>query len=308
MKESKEVIPYHRPYPLDYFEKARIQEGIRKILESGMLSNLYYTRALEEKVRQYYDVKYCIATNNCTQGLLLCLAYRDLEEIQFPAFNWWSDKYIIDFLRIPRIYYNDIKKDTWLMKENDIISSLYVHTFGNIGKSLDENAIYDASHCLGAPLEDIGQATVFSLAPTKLVSSCEGGLILTNNEDMGKWLMEKRDRMSRMSEPNALIGLQTFTHLECILAWKKKVYEYYKKHIPGQFQEVEKASTYNTIGFLNVHNLRIPSHIETKQYYEPLTRGLPNTEYVYEKIICLPSYFNCPYEKIVDDILKVNKI
>ena len=86
------------------------------------------------------------------------------------------------------------------------------------------------------------------------------------------------------------------------------VYEYYKKHIPGQFQKIPYNSTYNTIGFLNICNLKIPKHIEIKQYYEPIHLPQKNTitEYVYNNIICLPSYYNCPYKQIVEDIKEEN--
>ena len=112
-----------------------------------------------------------------------------------------------------------------------------------------------------------------------------------------------------MSEIHALIGLATLEHLDDIRLWKEKVYNYYKSHIPGQFQEIPISSNYNTIGFLNTENLEIPKHIETKQYYEPVfdMELMPNAFEVYKHMICLPSYYNCPYVDIVDDILELNE-
>ena len=98
--------------------------------------------------------------------------------------------------------------------------------------------------------------------------------------------------------------MATLEYLYEVLAWKKKGYEYYKKNIPGQFQYISNNSNYNTIGFLNTEKLKIPEHITTKQYYEPVyqTDLLPNAFEVYSQMVCLPSYYGCPYKKIVEDI------
>ena len=113
-----------------------------------------------------------------------------------------------------------------------------------------------------------------------------------------------------MSEVHAIIGLQTLTHLDEVLEWKEKVYNYYKEHLPGIFQKIPYQSNYNTIGFLNEENLKIPSHIEYRKYYDPIFEQelYPNTDYVFSKIICLPSYYNCPYEQIVEDIKEANEL
>jgi dTDP-4-amino-4,6-dideoxygalactose transaminase len=246
-------------------------------------------------------------------GLMLCLEYGKPYGIQTTAFNWWSDLYICQFLQQDihhNINYNDIDRETWLPVEEGYRNrNLYLNTFGSIGETGLSNTetVFDSTHCLGANIEDIGLAHVFSLAPTKLVTSCEGGLIITNDKNLYNWAKEKRDRMCRMSEVHAVIGLTTLLHLEEVLEWKRTVYEYYKKHIPGLFQKIPYNSNYNTIGFINTEGLTIPEHIEYRQYYEPLKKGLVNTDYVYKNIICLPSFYNCDYKQIVSDILEANE-
>lgn len=311
MNQNKVQIPYHTPFLLNEHDTSRLTSTIKEIIVSGNLTNGIYVRKLEEKIRTYYNVEYCIATSSCSQALLLCLKYAKqyIKTAETTAFNWWSDLYILNILNIP-IFWDNINYITWLPLEREYTTdnlSLYLHTFGNVGKShLSDLAIYDASHCLGAKFEDIGLATCISLAPTKLVTAGEGGIILTNDKQLYLDVIEHRDRLSRMPEINAVIGLEYFKHLEEILEWKKKVYLYYKKHLYGQFQEFNEGSSYNTIGFINTHQLQIPSHIQYKQYYHPVHRGLPTTEYIYKNIICLPSYYNCNYQEIVKDILEFN--
>jgi dTDP-4-amino-4,6-dideoxygalactose transaminase len=301
----KQRINYHHPYSFTPDEMAVLFIEIQNCLESGQLTNGNYVFTLEEIIKDMYQVDYCIATSNATTGLMLCLHYTDMINIQMPAFNWWSDLYITDFLDL-RVNFIDIDKDTWLPIDN-YEEGIYLNTFGNIGKATFPLAIYDSTHCLGAKITDIGLAHVFSLAPTKLVTSCEGGLIITNDKDLYEWAKERRDKMCRMSEVHAIIGLQYLSHLPEFLKWKEEVYFYYRANIPGQFQKIPDNSSYNTIGFLNTENLTMPDTFEYRQYYEPLKKGLINTDYVYNNIICLPSFYGVDYRKIAKDIREANE-
>ena len=301
-------INYHKPFPLNEMSMTNIRWEIDEILKSGQLSNGIWNKVLEDKIRKLYNVKHVLTTNNCTMGLLICIAYLEKDRyIQVPMFNWWSDLYILKIMR-KDIAWIDVDMKTWLPIESYGGASLYLNTFGNIGRSKRENVIYDSSHCLGAKIDHIGLAHVFSLAPSKLITSCEGGLILTNNDKLYEFALEYRNRISRMSEIHALIGCVYLNHLDEILEWKKKVRMYYEKNINGQFQEIPNNSTHNTISFLNYENLQIPEHIEIKRYYEPIwDNGIENnSKKIYENIICLPSYYNCPYKEITESILELN--
>lgn len=304
MVEQKERIPYHIPLKLSDWDKQVIQTRLNEILETGQLTNGIYVRELERKIKEYYNCEHVMATSSCTSALMICLAQTP-QDIQVPAFNWYSDFYVLDMLK-KKVRWIDIDKDTWLPIEKYPISSLYLHTFGNTGKSFNPNTVYDASHCLFSKFEDIGLATCISLAPTKLITGGEGGLILTNDDKFAKSTIELRDKCCRMPEMNAILALQTLKYKDKILEWKKKVRTYYIRHLGGGFQVKGFDSNWNTIGFIN--SLAIPGHIDSRQYYQPIfeSRDLPNTKWVYERITCLPSYFGVDYKKIVDDIWSVN--
>lgn len=310
---NQEKIPFHKPYLLSNEEIDHINKETKNIIKSGQLSkNGKWSQELERKIRKRYNVKYALTTNNCTTGLLICLQFIEkMYYIQVPMFEWWSVKYILDSIQ-KRVSWIDIDLETWLPNDSKFSNSLYINTFGNIGKSKREKAIYDSSHCLGAKIKHIGLAHVFSLAPTKLVTSCEGGIIITNNDNFYEFAIEYRDKISRMSEIHALIGNVYLNHLDEILKWKKKVRKYYEKNILGQFQKILDNSTHNTIGFLNLEKLKMPECVEIKQYYEPIFNYYNviknNTNYVYDNIICLPSYYNCPYKEIVEKIKEENDL
>lgn len=296
----QEIIPYHRP----------IITSLSDMLgKSHMLSNDKYVQKLEEEIKKFYDVEYAIACSSCSQGLLLSLQVAEellyFTHVQTPTFAWFSSKWAIETLGI-NIHFRDINPNTWLMhefKNTDIY--LPIHTFGNIFEIDEPYTIFDGAHALGAKIRNFGLATVFSLAPTKLITACEGGIIVTNHQEIAERIIDLRNKVSRMSELNAIWGLETLKHLDEMLKWKKRCYHYYKKHLEGQFQEIPNNSNYNTIGFLT--ELEIPGNIEYQQYYKPLVSGFSNTDIVYEKMICLPSWYGVDYKLIVELIKKKNE-
>lgn len=317
-----EKIPYHRPFPLPEKELNELVIAIKSVIESGDLTNGVFVEILEERIKELYDVEYVIATSNCTMGLFLCFQYEGTyNTVHMPNFTWISP-----YLCIPNDKkFCDIDKETWLIKDynkldfweksltgtKDNFLLFPTHTFGNIIEiERDYHVIYDGAHALGSKIRKFGDATVLSLAPTKLITSCEGGLVLTNQKYLADFVRFRRDKCARMSEVHALIGLATLPYLGEVLKWKEMVYHYYKSYIPGQFQVIPINSNYNTIGFLNTENLRIPEHITTKQYYEPVYQVdlLPNAYEVYKQMVCLPSYYQCPYVDIVDNILELNNL
>lgn len=307
-----EKIPYHKPFPLPEKELNELVIAIKSVIESGDLTNGIFVEILEARIKELYDVDYVIAVSNCTMGLTLCLQYITPEIIHMPNFTWMSPYLMIHSKR--HFVFHDIDLETWLMKTVESKETPVVfptHVFGNITElKRDYHVLYDGAHALGSKIKKFGDATVLSLAPTKLVTSCEGGLVLTNQKYLADFVRFRRDKCARMSEVHALIGIATLHHLNKVLQWKEMVYHYYKSYIPGQFQVIPISSNYNTIGFLNTENLTIPEHITTKQYYEPVFQIdlLPNAYEVYKQMVCLPSYYQCPYVDIVDDILELNNL
>lgn len=305
-------IPFHKPYPWSKEDREIILQNIENKLISGQLTKGAVVEQLEEAIKELYNVKYCIATSNATLGLFFCRKYFEwfVGPLHLPNFTWPSFYYMMasnSFIR-----FHDINPKTWLM-ENDYMGGVVMatHTFGSITETprkFRNKIIYDGAHSLGCKLKDIGDATVFSLAATKIITSCEGGLVITNNKKLAHYLKKYRDLCCRMSEVHAIIGLYTLQFLDEVLKWKRKVFHCYKKTIPGRFQEIPIESNYNTIGFLNTEKLIIPDNIEIKQYYEPIKKMFMNCNYVYSNMVVLPSYYNCNYKKIVYNIKKVNDL
>ena len=307
-------IPFHRPMQLPGDELEKVINKIDDCLATGMISNKENVRDLEQTIADHYDVRHAIATSSASQGLLIAL--QALNRIKIlpnsvitPAFAWYSSMYAIGSAGKTCVFV-DIDPDTWTMQQGKYRMAMPVHTFGNVCEIESDYTIYDGAHSLGSRIMEFGDATVLSMAPTKIITSIEGGVILTDEYHLASRISEIRDKVSRMSEIHAIFGNAYLQHIDEVMKFKNQVFEYYSSHLKGTFQKTDRHSNHNTVGMLT--DLKIPDCIETKKYYLPLGESgiglLENTMRVYDRIVCLPSYCGCPYEQIVDIINEFNKV
>jgi len=135
MKENKQIIPFHKPYPFSRTDEEQIFLRLRGVFRTGMLSNKYYCRQLEEEIKQLYDVKHVISCSSCTQGIFIVLYFlrKRNHVLVLPSFEWESIKKIIKPFRF-MIDYKDINEKTWLIDTDHSFGGVQLrcHTFGNI--------------------------------------------------------------------------------------------------------------------------------------------------------------------------------
>jgi dTDP-4-amino-4,6-dideoxygalactose transaminase len=217
--------------------------------------------------------------------------------------------------------------------------------------------IFDAAHGLGAKYKgkfsgNFGDAEVFSLAPTKLVTSGEGGVIATNNDELAENLRLGRNYgnpgsynctlvglNARMSELNAILGLKSLDLLEDSIPRRHKLvslYKYFLEKIPGiSFQEISEGnrSTFNYFSILvepgefGMKNVDLKLALEKRgittkvyfsppvhtqyayrAYYEEYRDKLPVTEWICERILCLPLFSHMSEDIIAYICKEIEKI
>jgi len=111
----------------------------------------------------------------------------------------------------------------------------------------------DAAHAHGSSLNGrragtFGNAASFSFYPTKVLTSAEGGMIVTNDaklkteamlfRDQGKisFLQNEHDKLGynwRMSEPHAIIGCVHFKRLDFFIAERRRLAREYDEALAG---------------------------------------------------------------------------
>lgn len=287
---------------------------IAGIIDSGWVSIGEYVDAVETHFREKTGVKHAIACSSATTGLIIAIkaAGWKEKEVALPSFTWPSTLYALQCnANTPRFL--DVNPETWLAecKGTYVDKMIAVDTFGNEAprycdmsqRYSPSDVIYDAAHGYNLPnLGKRGLAEVVSLSFTKVVTSMEGGVILTDDGELAEIAVELRRLSGRMGEINALMFLRS---LELYRPEREMaVINEYKKGIkvPYKCQQAVTGTNNSVFSLLFESNavrdaIRIAlakADIETKVYYDPLKNGFPNTEDIYSRILSLPIHKGVP--------------
>jgi dTDP-4-amino-4,6-dideoxygalactose transaminase len=231
-------LPLARPVVPDVPEVTR---RLASVLESGQLTNGVHVRELESAVAQLCEVRHAVAVSSCTAGLML--AYRCLGvagPVVIPSLTFSASPHAVVWAGgEPR--WADVE-DVTLNADPGAVGGLLAgaaavsatHLYGNPAdvEALERLAtgagvplVLDAAHALGSrrqgrPVGGGGSAEVFSLSPTKVVTSAEGGIVTTDDDDLAAALRIGRDYgnpgdydctfvglNARMSELHAVVAL-----------------------------------------------------------------------------------------------------
>jgi dTDP-4-amino-4,6-dideoxygalactose transaminase len=177
--------------------------------------------------------------------------------------------------------------------------------------------IIDAAHGFGSlyqgqPVGGQADAHVFSLSPTKLLITGEGGILATNDDALAEQVIMGREYgnsgnydsafaglNARMPEFNALLGLRSLERLEDAAQTRNQtagLYEEMLGHLPGvQFQEVRPGNrcsykdlslTFDPAEFgLTRDQLAVAlaaENIDTRKYYEPPVHRQTAYQHLYD--------------------------
>ncbi len=196
-----ERLPIVRPTLPDFDEE--LQQEIRQIFASGMLTKGKHLHRLEASLAEYLGVSHALALSSCTIGLML--TYQALElggEVIVPSFTFMATVHPLAWIGAVPVFV-DIDPHTWNLDPDRVEAAVSprttaivaVHNFGNpaaveklqeIARRRDLRLVFDAAHGFGSryrgrPVGGFGDAEVFSMSPTKLVVAGEGGVVATND-------------------------------------------------------------------------------------------------------------------------------
>ena len=198
-------IPLLRPY----FDSKELEE-VKKVLDSGWVSQGPKVREFEGKIAEYLGIKYAIATTNCTSALhlaLLSIGVKRGDEILVADFTFPATGHAVLYCGAKPIFVDVDPKtynlDVALIEEKitDRTKAIIpVHTFGQpaqMGKIMEIaeehnlKVIEDAACALGAKYKDrcvgtIGTVGCFSFHARKGITTGEGGMAVTDNKNLAE--------------------------------------------------------------------------------------------------------------------------
>lgn len=277
-------------------------KAVNKVLNSEYLTQGPTTNEFEKKLKKFTGARYSIAVNSASSALLIsCMALGlKKKDIIWTVPNTFAASANSILLSGQKLDFVDIDKDTWniclenLKKKLLIAKSkkklpkalIVVHLAGlpadpveikKLAKKYKFFIIEDASHSIGAKYynKKVGSCywsdlCVFSFHPVKIITTGEGGSVLTNNKKfyermllfknngitknskkfknkkvLGPWYYEQQmiGYNFRMSDIQAALGINQLKRISKMLKRRNNIAEVYKKklnNLPLGFQQIRK--------------------------------------------------------------------
>jgi dTDP-4-amino-4,6-dideoxygalactose transaminase len=342
------LIPITRPHlpPLEQFSAI-----VAELFETRMLSNFAkYARLLEERAASVLDHPSPCSVSSCDVGLTL--AWRALEcppgEVIVPSFTFCSTVNALRWNGLEPVF-ADVDPQTYCLDPQDVrrrittrtVGIAAVHVFGlpaaiapleGLAREHGLKLVFDAAHGLGGryhgtALGPFGDASVFSLSGTKLVTGGEGGLATFRSPDVAERFTYLRaygfkadyncryiGLNGKLSELNAALGWLSLDLLESAFARRQVQVERYRQALsdcPGvAWQAVPPGCVHGYKDLaIRFHTPEQRTAVEaaladggimTKRYFFPVHRmdayrgsartRLPVTDHLYERLLCIPLY------------------
>ncbi len=260
------IIPVNEP-----FIGEKELEYVQECLSTGWVSSEgRFIREFEEKWAAYCGMRYGVAMSNGTVALQAAVACLDLQpgdEVIMPAFTIISCAQAVTYNGgVPVLV--DVNPRTWCMEVSQLESRITsrtkaimpVHIYGHpvdmdavleLAMKYNLTIIEDAAEAHGAEYKGskcggLGDLSVFSFYANKIVTTGEGGMVLTNNERLAERLRSIRNlcfrkerrfyhtnlgHNFRLTNIQAAIGLAQIERIEESVARKRLMGEAYNERL-----------------------------------------------------------------------------
>lgn len=243
--------------------------NVIEAVKSGWISSKgKFVGEFENNFAKYHGMRSSVATSNGTVALNLALNALDIkkgDEIIVPVLTFAATANAVIYCNAQPVYV-DSHPDYWCIDPEKIEEKITKHTkaiipvhlYGHpcdmkwimdIAEDYDLHVIEDAAEAHGAEYKgkkvgSFGDISCFSFYGNKIITTGEGGICLTNDEDLLEKMRVLRDHGMnpskrywhdvigfnyRMTNLQAAIGVAQLKKLDNFLKKKRKIAELYKK-------------------------------------------------------------------------------
>lgn len=325
-------------------------ENVVEVLKSGMIAQGPKVEEFEEKFAEWVGADYGIAVNSGTAALHVALLSCDIgegDEVITTPFTFIASGNSILYTGAKPVF-ADIDLKTYTIDPNSIENAITENTkailpvqlygqsanmdkINEIAERYGLTVIEDAAQahgatCNGEKVGNMGDMACFSFYPTKNMTTSEGGIITTNDEDLadnakvfrahGATVRYHHDYIGynfRMTDISAAIGLAQLDKIDgfndkrianaaYLNAGLKDVdgvitpyCAYGSKHVYHQYTiRVEKGDRDDWVDIINDCGVGTGIHYPIPLYNQPIYKALgieghcPNAEIAADNVISLP--------------------
>lgn len=290
MEVNKRTIPFAK-----VFIGEKEKHYLKEVLDSGWLTTAGKAMEFEKRFAEYVGTKYACAVNSCTAALHLgidALGLQPGEKVFVPSMTFTASAEVIRYLQGDPVFL-DTEYGTNLISpeileeaislNSDVRYIVIVHYGGqsakmdeivNICKKNNIKILEDAAHSFpakfnGKMIGSFGNVTCFSFYANKTITSGEGGMLVTNDDQIYKRVKTMRlhginrdiwDRFTakvpsweydvveagykyNMPDVNAAIGLGQLEQAELFRKERQRVAEYYYENL-SDIDKIDLPVTY----------------------------------------------------------------
>lgn len=298
-----------------------LHKKMEDVFTSGILTNSKYVSQFEKNCAKKLGVADAVAVSSGTLALILAFKCLNLSgEVILPSFTFTSGGHSLLWCGLKPVF-ADIDRKTFNIDPDSIekkitkntTAILATHVFGNpceiqkiqdIARKHGLKVIYDAAHAFGSKyhnkqVSQFGDALIFSLTPTKVLTAGEGGIVITKDRSIMKKIRFGRNNgdnfdrskeflgiTARMPELSAILGIEALKIFPKCLKNRIRLVDYYKNElgkIPGiYFQKITPGCTSVYKDFTIMVDKKefgasrdellselLQNGIETKVYFDP---------------------------------------
>jgi perosamine synthetase len=275
-------IPFHRPSI-----GAEESEAVQRVLSSGWLTTGPVAIEFEKQFAAYVGCEHAVAVNSCTAALQLALDAIDLkpgDEVLVPSYTFTATAEVVTYFgarpvlcdSVPRGFNIDpadaerrvTAKTRAIIPVHIAGEACDLDTLHAMARRHGLHVIEDAAHTLpawyqGRRIGTISEMTAFSFYATKTITTGEGGMLATDNDQYaerakmmrlhgiggdawkrysktGSWFYEVQRAGYKMNLPDLLAAVGVAQLKKCDQFWKQRsqIATYYREKF-SQIEEVE---------------------------------------------------------------------
>jgi len=280
MKSNSTLLPYGRQWIDDKDIKSVVH-----VLRSDFITQGPTIEEFENRIAQYCGVKYAVCVNSGTAALhcaMFAIGIEEGDEVILPPLTFAATANAVVYLKGKPVF-ADIDSKTLCLDiaqvENKITSRtkaiapvdfagypMDIIPFRRLAQKHNLKLVEDAAHALGAKRNNIhagsqADAAILSFHPVKLITTGEGGAIITNEERIykrcllfrshgmtkdaefllenhGEWYYEMHALgfNYRVTDFQCALGLSQLNRIEQFIRRRNVIAELYKKYL-GKYSD-----------------------------------------------------------------------
>jgi perosamine synthetase len=260
-----------------------VTQAVREGFYGG--ANDFQTR-FERQFEQVVGSRHAVALPSCTSALHLALRAWEIgpgDEVIVPDITWIATVAPVLYLGATPVF-ADVSEETWCISPESVERNISPRTKAIIGvdlyggmcdwaalralgrdanvKLLEDAAEAIGSRAMGCAAGSLGDAGAFSFHGSKTMTTGEGGMLVTDDDELHRRVLRLRDHgrdpgdihfenvevgfKYRMSAVQAALGIAQLERLDELCEKKRHVFDLYAKElseVPGVRMNSEPAGT-----------------------------------------------------------------